>query len=297
MARDLNVDHIKKLWVLDLIIHCGSLRKAALQAKVSPSAISQTLTSLEHSVGKPLLVRERGTVTATEDALAILEVVRPAFAAFDRLKDLHSAPLPQMSWLNFGTYESIAVAVLPGLLNALKRKMPHVRLSLRISRTANLLTMVRKGELCSALVTQFDDIERFYAREVARDRLGLFYSARQPLNPRSLKAIREIGVGTLAPGKDGLPRYFSRFQKQLEGVKPLLLSDSFEALRAAAVSGAMVSVLPARVALRNSDLVEVTPPGFGPERGEHGIYVVSQLNCDREEADFMAAEAGRLMGR
>src|SRR5258708_2656717 len=82
MTRDLNVDQIKKLWVLDLIIQSGSLRKAALQAKVSPSAISQTLSALERSFGKPLLVRNKGEVTPTQDALSILNVVRPAFDAF-----------------------------------------------------------------------------------------------------------------------------------------------------------------------------------------------------------------------
>ena len=65
MTRDLNVDQIKKLWVLDLIIQSGSLRKAALQAKVSPSAVSQTLSSLERSIGRPLLVRSKGGVTPT----------------------------------------------------------------------------------------------------------------------------------------------------------------------------------------------------------------------------------------
>jgi len=151
--RDLNVDQIKKLWVLDLIIQSGSLKKAALQAKVSPSAISQSLSSLEQSIGKPLLVRDRGSMLPTPDAMSILEVVRPAFAAFERLRDLQQTPAPQMSWLNFGTYESIAIDVLPGLILSLRERMPNLKLGLRVSRTANLLTMVRKGELCSALIT------------------------------------------------------------------------------------------------------------------------------------------------
>ena len=102
MAHDLNVDQIKKLWVLNLIIQAGSLKKAALQAKVSPSAISQTVTSLERSVGKPLLVRNKGNITPTQDALSILEVVRPAFEAFNKLKELSDVVAPKMSWLNFG---------------------------------------------------------------------------------------------------------------------------------------------------------------------------------------------------
>jgi len=298
MSRDLNVDQIKNLWVLDLIIQTGSLRKAALQAKVSPSAISQTLSSLETSVGKPLLVRNKGEVVPTQDALSILEVVRPAFAVFERLKDLSSVQAPQMSWLSFGTYESIAVDILPGLIHRLKSTLPHLRLSVRVSRTANLLTMIRKGELCSALITEVDDLDRFYAKAVYEDQLGFFVSAKHPIAKMGWGAAKEYGVGSLAPGKDGLPRYFNRFIKQLGSLKPSVQSDSFETLRSAAAAGVIVSVLPKRVAHRNDDLIEIFPEGSkNNEVGKHRILVVSQSNCDTDEVDFLAIEAARLLNR
>lgn len=298
MSRDLNVDQIKKLWTLDLIIQSGSLKKAALLAKVSPSAISQSLSSLEQSVGRPLLVRDRGTVTPTQDALAILEVVRPAFAAFERLKNISDTPVPQMVWLNFGTYESIAVDILPGMLHSLRQKMPHLRLSLRLGRTANLLTMVRKGELCSALITEVDDLDRFYVKEVAHDRLGLYVSAHHPIAQLGWSAIKEFGIGALAPSKDGLPRYFTKFMKQIGNVRPFILSDSFEALRAGAAAGSIVSVLPQRVAMRSDGLLELHPPKTKAfkEVGKHKICIVSQSNCDPQETEFLAAEAQRFLG-
>lgn len=299
MSRDLNVDQIKKLWILDLIISSGSLKKAALKAHVSPSAVSQTLTGLEHAIGKPLLVRERGRVTPTPEALAILEVIRPAFAAFDRLRDISQIPVPQMSWLNFGTYESIAIDILPGMIQSLKEKMPNLRLGVRISRTANLLTMVRKGELCSALVTEVDDIDRFYSRDVASDRLGLYVSSRHPIAEKGWRAMEEFGVASLAPSKDGLPRYFTKFMKQFDSAKPFLLSDSFETLRAAACGGSVVAVLPERVARRSEGLVEISVYKGRPlrELGRHRIVVLSMLKCDPAETDFLAVEASRHLSR
>ncbi len=296
MARDLNVDQIKKLWVLDLIIRSGSLKKAALEAKVSPSAISQSLSSLEQSAGKPLLIRDRGTITPTADALSILEVVRPAFAAFDRLRDLNHAPAPEMAWLNFGTYESIAIDVLPGLIHSLRQKMPQLRLGLRISRTGSLLTMLRKGELCSALITEIDDLDRFYVKDVAEDRLGFYVSRHLPVSELGWRAVDKIGVGSLTPGKDGLPRYFSRFLKHSGIDRPFILSDSFETLRAAAVAGALVAVLPNRVACRQPDLLEISPrqARAKQEMGTHRICVVSMASCDPAETDFLAQEAGRF---
>lgn len=298
MSRDLNVDQIKKLWVLDQIIREGSLKKAALRVKVSPSAISQTVTSLEHALGKRLLIREKGSIAPTQDALAILGIVRPAFDAFDRLRDFSGAPVPKISWMNFGTYESIAIDVLPGLLHSLKEKLPDMRLGLRISRTANLLAMVRKGDLCSALITETDSLERFYVKEVGRDGLGFYVSNVHPIAKRGWAAVGHNGFGSLAPSKDGLPRYFSKFMRQYDLAKPTILSDSFEVLRAAAAAGAIAAVLPRRVANRSADLIEVKPPGaqFFKEHGEHRILVVSQ-NCDREEADFIASESTRILAQ
>ena len=151
--------------------------------------------------------------TPTVEAMTILNVVRPAFEAFDRLKDLNSPLAPKISWLNFGTYESVAIDILPGLINFLRDKLPKARLGLRIARTSQLLTMVRKGELCSALITEVDDIDRFYKKEVFQDRLGLFISPRHPIAREGWKAIEKFGVGSLLPSKDGLPRYFTNFLK------------------------------------------------------------------------------------
>ena len=299
MPRDLNVDQIKKLWVLDLVIQQGSLKKASLHAKVSASAVSQTISSLEKSFGKPLLIRDRGSIEPTSDAIALLEIIRPAFQAFERLRDLNREPVPKISWMNFGTYESIAIDLLPGLINSLRQKLPNLRLELRISRTPNLLTMVRKGELGSALITEVDELGRFYVKDVTEDRLGLYISRRLSIVDDGWPAIRTLGFGSLAPGKSGLPRYFTKFIKQYDLAKPAILSDSFETLRAACSAGAIVAILPNRVARRMDDLTELLPkPHSGKiakETGRHKIYVVSQINCDRVEADFVAVEAKRLL--
>jgi len=296
MSRDLNVDQIKKLWILDLVLTHKSLKHAALQAKVTPSAISQTLTSLEQSFGRPLLIREKGSVIATPDALAILKIVKPAFEAFERLKDINWEPVPELSWINFGTYESIAINILPGLISSFKQKLPNLRLGLKISRTSSLLTMLRKGELCSALITENDNIDRFYCIDVAEDRLGLYIS--KNLTP-SKQIIDSLGYGSLEPGRDGLPIYFSKFLKQLNLDKPTILSDSFESLRAAASGGAIAAVLPDRVACRHDDLIEVTSVKAtkkgSKDIGLHRLIVVGQNNCDREEIKFVATETQRLL--
>lgn len=129
---------------------------------------------------------------------------------------------------------------------------------------------------------------------------GLYVSKKHAIADYGWSAIEKVGFGSLAPGKDGLPRYFTKFLRQYDLTKPSILSDSFETLPAAAVAGSVVAVLPNRVAKRLDDLLELAPGGSTvkapKETGQHKIYVVSQTNCDREEADFVAEEAKRLLG-
>ncbi len=299
MKNDLNVDQIKKLWILDLIVQAGSLRGAAQIAKVTPSAVSQALSTLEKNVGKPLVIRDRGEILPTQDALSILEVVRPAFDAFHRLSELGSHPVPKMAWLSFGTYESIAINILPGLIHRLREKMPNLKLNVHISRTAQLLTMTRKGELCSALITETEDLDRLYVKLVAEECLGFFVSRKHPIAELGWSAIKSFGIGSLAPGKSGLPRYYTKFMRQLGGEKTTILSDSFETLRCAAAAGQAVSVLPHRVAYRADDLMEIYPDNRRPKerQGQHKILIVSPGNCDPEEADFLATEARALLNQ
>lgn len=305
MKPQLNVEHIKKIWILDLIVKNESFKKAAVEAKVSPSAVSQSLAALEKAIGKPLVIRERGTVVATREALELLERVRPAFDVFARLEGGAELVAPPLTSLSFGTYESIAIDLLPKLISDLRSRIPGLRLSLRISRTAELLTMVRKGELCSALVTETDGLERFHTEVVGEDRLGVFVAKDltkgSPSSSSPAAIVERIGLGVLAPGRDGHPRYFAKFMNQLAKAdlasKPFASSDSFETLRAAAAAGALAAVLPARVAARLGDLVEITPKECLGQSvsGTHKILLVSPSNCDREEADFLAASLQKLL--
>ena len=295
MKSELNVGQIKKLWILDLIVQGGSLKAAAARAKISPSAVSQALSALEMNIGKPLILRDRGRVSATETALSILEAVRPAFAVFEKLGTVGSQPVPQMAWLNFGTYESIAVDILPGLIYRLRDKLPHLRLGLQIGRTGQLVKMVRNGDLCSAIVSEVDGLERFYKVPVFEDRLGVYIANRLSRGASASRLIQKYGLGSLAPGSHGLPRYFQRFVKRLGPVKPIILSESFETLRVATASGAITSILPHRVAMRTTDLAEITPRGDTASAGLHKIFVVSRANCDEQETDFLADEVRRLL--
>ena len=80
-----SVLHLKKIWVLKFIVEAGSLKKAAQMTKVSPSAVSQTLSALEKIYKKPLIERKNNTIKPTKDALELLECAAPVFSSLEKL--------------------------------------------------------------------------------------------------------------------------------------------------------------------------------------------------------------------
>jgi len=292
------VEHAKKLWILEQVLETGSFRAAALKAKVSTPAISQALSNLERLVGKPLLIRKDGKVFPTAAAEQLLAVTKPAIQALRELAiGADVSDVPNIAWISFGAYESLAVDLLPKLTERLQSKLPKLKLTVRIANNNSLAAMVRNGELCAAIVEENDNLGRLLSIPIAQDRLGCYVAASTPQSERSWDASRS--VGTISPGADGYARYYSKFIQAAFGknFRPSLLSDSYEVLRSSAVYGSVMAILPTRVANRRAgELVEIVPPGLeDSSKGTHQILLTSQPNCDQDEIRFLISEITPLL--
>jgi DNA-binding transcriptional LysR family regulator len=292
------VEHAKKLWILEQVLETGSFRGAAAKAKVSTPAISQAVSSLERLVGKPLLIRKDGKVFPTDAAEQLLIVARPAIQALRELSiRVEPSDVPNIAWISFGAYESLAVDLMPKLTENLHAKLPKLKLTVRIANNGALATMVRNGELCAAVVEENDNLGRLLSVPVGSDRLGCYVSASTPESDRHWDRPRS--VGTISPGAEGYSRYYTKFIHSAFGknFRPSVLSDSYEALRSSAVYGSVMAILPSRVAERKpGELVEVHCPQVDESsNGTHQILLISQPNCDPEEIRFLTSEITPLL--
>ena len=298
MTKIDGIEHAKKLWILEQVLESGSFRAASLKAKVSTPAISQALSNLERLVGKPLLIRKEGKVFATATAEQLLVAAKPAIQALrDLTIRMETSDVPNIAWISFGAYESLAIDLLPKLTTQLKTKLPKLKLTLRIADNNTLAKMVRNGEICAALVEENDNVGRLSCVVVGNDRLGCYISAQTSESERSWNQLSSHALGTISPGADGYPRYYTKFVKAAFGElpKPFLVSDSYEALRSSAVHGSVMAILPKRVADRRAgELVEITPSS-ARSHGTHDILLISQPNCDPAEIRFLAAEISPLL--
>lgn len=290
MRNELPFDQLKKIWTLNLIVEAGSLKKAVAQSKVSPSAISQTLSSLEKSIGKPLIIRNRGSVEPTKTCKELLDSFRPAFQLLQNLGDPNAQIVLRLAYLDIGAYESLAIRLFPDFIRHIREDSPKAKINVVTGRTAQLLTMLRKGELCVAIVVNNDNLDKFYKKTLYEDRLGFYVAKDSALAEAGWSAVEAGEVGLLAAGTDGHPVYMSRFLRQLgSGFKPIFSSDSYDTLLQVALRGSLISILPEKLAEPYADqLVELTPPS-GPlkEQGQHSVMLVSQPNCDEIETQYI----------
>ena len=128
--------HVHKLAVLRLLLDQGSFKAACQQAHLSQSAISQIVTQLESLFGTTLIVREQGKVLPTAAGSELVKRVRPILDSLDELAERSFiSDLPAMRWLSFGTYESIAIDILPTFTRRLWERLPNLELQLRTARS------------------------------------------------------------------------------------------------------------------------------------------------------------------
>jgi DNA-binding transcriptional LysR family regulator len=288
--------HIKKISILRQVVSAGSLKKAAVQRKVSVSAISQSITSLEQALNRKFFVRKGHRLVPTQHCLEVLASAEPAFIALENINKafLPETCIPRIDWLDFGISDCVAADVLPKLVKNLKARLPQIKLKLKVSECSQLTSQVRKGELCMALVASTEAPKAVSAYPILEDRLGLYVSSDSQITKES--EISEIG--SLSPSTDGHPAYYLRFMRQLRRqLKVSVGCDSYEALYEIAAAGVLPVVLPNRIATKRAGILREVTLDKKSEKmsGQFILFLISQKTCNPAEDDFLLNELRSLM--
>jgi molybdate transport repressor ModE-like protein len=164
---------LRHLAALRAVAREGSFAAAATRLGYTQSAISHQIAMLEEIVGAAVVERRGGRRPAQlTDVGAAL--ARHADAIVERLQaaeaDVAAAVAGESRPLRVGSYESIAMRIVPALLRELRRLRPDVRIRLHErSSDLALLDRVADGRLDFALTTLSDATRRFGERELLRD--------------------------------------------------------------------------------------------------------------------------------
>lgn len=131
----------------------GHFAHAAKACGVGASAFSNGLASLEDALGVRVADRDRRTVTMTVVGRRLAAQARVVLAESRTLVALAQADAPPMTGLwRLGSIPTIAPFLMPQLLPAMKALFPELALSLRESKTPDLLIELEQDHLDLLLI-------------------------------------------------------------------------------------------------------------------------------------------------
>jgi DNA-binding transcriptional LysR family regulator len=247
------------------VVDEGSLGAGARKVGMAQPNASRLVAGLEAAAGTPLLDRTpRGSVPTTA-GVALAERAREVLASARHFNDLVLAGGdggPALE-LRVGASMTIAECLLPVWLTELHRRMPRVRVDLRVLNSEQVMDAVRDGSVQLGFVETPQPPVRPHGAVVHQDELVVVVAPAHPWAGRRTK----VGLPELArtplvvrePGS-GTRETLDELLADLDPVAPAQVLHSNAAVRIAVAAGeapAALSRLAVRHALARGELLQV----------------------------------------
>jgi DNA-binding transcriptional LysR family regulator len=227
-----------------------SFTAAAHALGLTQAAVSQRIQGLEKALGVSLFRRRGGRVLLTEAG-------RQLYHYAQRILDLHrqarqevtGRPVPLTGELSLAASSIPGEYLLPGLLEAFRRKQPHIQVRATVGDSKAVLDQVEHGEAHLGLVGGKGDSPHLEYRCFACDRMVLVVAAGHPWARRKQVSLaqlcgqplilREVGSGS----RWCLEQALVRAGKSLRDVRVALELGSNEAIQEAVQRSLGLAVL------------------------------------------------------
>ena len=130
------------------VLESGSLSAAARQLGCTQSAVSHSLAALEQELGFELLKRGRAGVSLTDEGERLVPAVRELLRSVERLEQTASSIRGlEAGRVRIGSFTSVAVHWLPGVLKEFQRDYPAVEIKLLNGDYHDVEQWLERGEI------------------------------------------------------------------------------------------------------------------------------------------------------
>jgi DNA-binding transcriptional LysR family regulator len=161
-----------------------SMTRAAHVLHRTQPAVSQAIRRLEDTTGVPLMERRKSGLVLTQAGQDLLDQIRPIYASISRMPLAFSqAPQAVSGKIRIAAIDQATYPKLERTIAAFFDQYPMVDLEMTTLTTAAILRSVALGT-CTVGVSDGVVPTNLTAREVIRERFGLFCSGTHPLAGR-----------------------------------------------------------------------------------------------------------------
>lgn len=174
-----------------------SLTAAAERNRVSTSAVSQAIKSLESYFNVELLQHSRNRFALTPEGKALLERSYELFAANQILEDeLKSGKNAARGSVSFATQQSIAHHILPRFMAGMYKSYPNLQIHLKLANTDTVKTWLQTNDIEFGI--SVDNIEQhdFVSVPIYKGQFIFVESNRKKLDPKLPRRFITPGAST-----------------------------------------------------------------------------------------------------
>lgn len=138
-----------------------SFSKAASNLFISKSALSESISSLEHELNVPIFTRKKKEIATTEAGKKIIKQAQVILKELDKLYSLSDESPSLIDYddvVRFGTTSKFSLAGLNQCLSILMNKYPKITLSSIYLNYAESIEKIKNGEIDFAIAAYSDSL-------------------------------------------------------------------------------------------------------------------------------------------
>jgi DNA-binding transcriptional LysR family regulator len=231
------------------VVRAGSIRRAAEHMHVAASAISRQILMLEEEFGTQFFERHRGqkTLKLTPAGEVVLEYARFIENQLDQVRaDIRSIDSLQRGTVRLGVSESFTREFIPEFLKRFHAQYPGITFQVIVSNGAKLVELLAEDQIDVALAYRVPDVFDVTIVAQCLTTPSLLVSTEHPFADRRSVDISECaGLEVAFPDETMTIResYVRMFAKARIRPKAILVTNSFELMRSAAMAGLCNSIV------------------------------------------------------
>lgn len=179
---------LEAIEALDALEVTGTMTEAAARLRLTQSAVSKRIRSLEATLGMSLVEPEGRRVRLAPEAVAFLDRARPLVAELRGL--VHPSPLPaRPPRLSLALADSIASSWGPAVVRRALASLPGSRIDLHAHRSVLVIESVRLGRYDAGLCTEMRAASDLVCHPLVDEPIVLVHRELQPRLPRGAPLV------------------------------------------------------------------------------------------------------------
>jgi DNA-binding transcriptional LysR family regulator len=220
---------LEKFRLFLVVLEEGSLRRAADRLRISQSAITRKMQSLELELGCRVLERTSAGVGSTNGGRALAERAKTLLADYDStMAEVRRLGRGESERLRIGYIASAVQEYLGPALAVLRRAYPRLKIRMLDQTPAEMIIALRQGKIDLALTLHGIDLlsRDFYARKLATVRSVVALPVSHRFATKRRVSLSQLKGETFVSGPDdvvpGYNQMIIQFCRKYGGFRPRL---------------------------------------------------------------------------